>query len=757
MKHVRIITAIWACSLIFLLLYIFNSLKHSTAQSAGLITVVQTVTNSSSAASLSLPSWTPQAYELILVAVSVRNENVPVSVSGNNLNFVPVADVDNIQGMGGISLFRALSATPVSGQITLSLPGNTSPVVAVATRFTNVDISGTDGAGAIESLATNAGPVIDNNDLKIILFNTFTTDSLAFSAAWHRKPTLSNPPGPDETSISLNNVAGTSGSTTRLSTWYERVATTGFITLGRDNNLSTKGDWAAIAVSIKPVSEPTPTITPIPTTTPIPSPTDTPTPTLTETPTPTLTPLPTETPTPTPGNINITYTQSYEDFANPERGFMKQSSIWVDQPLDPNKIRALQPSDSVVWVYFRLDNYRDPRDGVGVTLTDYTGVAIDQNGLDTVRNAFTTARSKGLKLVIRFVYNPGPGSTSDPNLANPDGPIELVRQHIQQLTPIIQQNSDVIVAMQAGFVGHWGEWHSSKYLHDIALRREIVDSLLNIAPDRNVMIRYPRYKELFYGGVLSDAEAFTGTDRSRVGHHNDCFLMDQNDGNTYESKTAQSPQHYSTYCDGQDEIACWKGFVAQESRFTPVGGETCQYNPPRSECANAQAELAQFHWSFINNGYRPEVLDSWVTGGCMDTIRRSLGYRLVLREASIPTQTQAGHIMNLNVLLSNVGFASMYNFRPVYLVLQGQTNRYELPLTGIDPRRWESGQDYTLNFNVTVPLDIVPGTYQVGLWLPDAYSSLKVAPSYAVRFANTNVWDPPTGTNILTSNLEVFP
>src|SRR3989344_2176633 len=57
------------------------------------------------------------------------------------------------------------------------------------------------------------------------------------------------------------------------------------------------------------------------------------------------------------GNISptpdkITFTASNEDFANPERGFMKQSAIFLDQPLDPGKITALQSPDTVVWIYF---------------------------------------------------------------------------------------------------------------------------------------------------------------------------------------------------------------------------------------------------------------------------------------------------------------------------------------------------------------------------------------------------------------------
>jgi hypothetical protein len=453
--------------------------------------------------------------------------------------------------------------------------------------------------------------------------------------------------------------------------------------------------------------------------------------------------------------LRISFTPSTEDFANPERGFMKQSSIWPDQAFSASKIDRKNPSDSVVWVYFRLDNYRDPRDGVGVTLEDYQCQPIDPAGLSRIELTFQTAREKGLKLVYRFIYNFGPDWTKDPNQANPDVPVECARMHLEQLRPILTANADVTVAAQAGFVGHWGEWHSSKYLHELEARREIVDTLLDILPEEKmVQLRYPRYKELFFGGVLPEGEAFSQSTQSRVGHHNDCFLRDQDD-TTYRSTTPREPKHHSTYCDGKDEISCWKDFVAQEGRFTPIGGETCQYNPPRTECANAMAEMEALHWSFINNGYRKEVLESWVSGGCMGTIRQRLGYRLVLSEATLPRAVRPGSAFDLEIQLRNEGFTAMFNPRPLFVVLDGAGARYGAQLQDVDPRRWEAGVAYTIRARLRLPENLAAGTYRISLWLPDQASSLRNIPSYAVRLANEGVWEDSSGLNILTTDFKV--
>ncbi|OGG02232.1 hypothetical protein A2W14_02575 [Candidatus Gottesmanbacteria bacterium RBG_16_37_8] len=156
------------------------------------------------------------------------------------------------------------------------------------------------------------------------------------------------------------------------------------------------------------------------------------------------------------------------------------------------------------------------------------------------------------------------------------------------------------------------------------------------------------------------------------------------------------------------------------------------------------------HWSFLHNGYSKVVLDTWVNQGCMPEVRRRLGYRFELTEALIPPTVKVGGSLALNIKLKNVGFTSMFNLRPVILVLSG-TNRYEIPLPNVDPRRWQPGQDSNIAITISLPQNISPGSYKLGLWLPDASLSLKNNPAYAVRFANLNVWDAQSGINFLTS------
>jgi hypothetical protein len=417
------------------------------------------------------------------------------------------------------------------------------------------------------------------------------------------------------------------------------------------------------------------------------------------------------------GRIERTYAELSEPIANPERGLMRVIDVF-----DRGDIRwAAASGATLANAHVRLDEYRD-RPLVASYLEDL------EAGLDDVREA-------GLKLVLRFQYNAAPRA--------PDAPLSVVRQHLEQLAPLLARNADVIAVVQAGFLGAWGEGHSStEGLDTPEARAAVLRGLLDALPaERMVQVRTPAYKEaLFPGGPVDEAAAHDGSDRARVGHHNDCFLASDDDDGTYA-----------------DEPARWKGYVAADGRFTVVGGETCRPNPPRTGCAAALAELRAHHWSYLNAAYHPDVVAGWKRGGCLDAIARDLGYRLVLRTARFPAAVMPGETLALELVIENTGYAAPYNPRPVYLVLGRGATRLALPLPALDPRRWHGGTRAVVTASVRIPAELPPGAYRLALWLPDPSPRLAPRPAYAIRFATRDVWDPDEGVNVLTESLRVGP
>lgn len=391
-------------------------------------------------------------------------------------------------------------------------------------------------------------------------------------------------------------------------------------------------------------------------------------------------------------------------WVNPERGFYQ----FVDlRALDASTLEdAAADGLSVVYGQVLLPEFREAPLDPGV-LADVGA------GLDLVR-------AHGMKVVPRFHYSDA--------IDEPDADLQRILGHIEQLKPIFQEHADVILTLQAGFVGAWGEWHSSQHGLDAAgPRKQILDALLAALPAfRTVSVRRPAFKLDAYGGPLTLATAYDGSALARVGHINDCFLASDDDEGTYQ-------------------LPGEKDYAIADSAFVPVGGETCAVNAPRSECPAALAEMALHHWTHLNLGYHPDVIAGWKAGGCFERIACQLGYRLAVREIQWAAKATAGGALPVSLRIFNDGFAAPVNPRSLVLVFDGPA-RIEVPADGVDARRWMPGAEATLCVDAQLPADMPPGDYRIGLRLPDAAGSLAAEPRQAIRLVN-GAWDPAEAIN----------
>jgi len=172
--------------------------------------------------------------------------------------------------------------------------------------------------------------------------------------------------------------------------------------------------------------------------------------------------------------------------SNPERGFYWQDSYYASstERLDASSLASIR-SDTGMTVMLRL-----------YYLDDFVyGDDISQSVLDDIEADFDALRTAGVKAVLRFAYvnnNDDPSAPTEP-------PKDKILSHIAQLAPILTANQDAIIAVQAGFIGPWGEWHSSTHFDDDSEGKgEIVAALLDALPDRIVQIRTPLQKQTLY-------------------------------------------------------------------------------------------------------------------------------------------------------------------------------------------------------------------------------------------------------------------
>jgi len=82
---------------------------------------------------------------------------------------------------------------------------------------------------------------------------------------------------------------------------------------------------------------------------------------------------------------------------------------------------------------------------------------------------------------------------------------------------------------------------------------------------------------------------------------------------------------------------------------------------------------------------------------------------------------------------------------PGYFIMSLRSPSAHRFYAGLDCFLWSGGTSSQIEAYLSILADMEEGTYTVGLWIPDAENSLRNDVRYAVRFANTGVWDGDTG------------
>jgi len=419
-------------------------------------------------------------------------------------------------------------------------------------------------------------------------------------------------------------------------------------------------------------------------------------------------------------SATITYEEDSTNFPNPERGYYIVN-------LSAKELQAARKEGmTLVRKYYRLDAYVDMD-------------VLPQSVFDGINKDAAVLRQEGAKVIPRFAYNFGACTTP---------PVERILKHIEQLTPTLRSNSDVIAFIETGFIGKWGEWHfygckDKNSSDNPAARQAVLYKLLDAVPDRMVALRYNYRKRDIFGDVpLGPDSAFDGSNAARTGGHNDCLLFDAGDRGSYQG--AQSVEWQKTY-------------LSQDNRYVPQGGESCGPPSDLSDCEKSMAEMKRMHWDTINSTFHKAMINGWKSAGCNETIAKSLGYRLMLTSANLPDAVKAGSDFSGTINLLNVGWGKIYNARDCELVFRNAATSKEfiVKLTN-DPRRWcMTDSPGAVNVSAPIPASTPEGVYAVYLNLPDPATSIRNRPDYSIRLANKDVWEAATGYNSLLHQVKI--
>ncbi|MBQ2917689.1 MAG: DUF4832 domain-containing protein [Bacteroidales bacterium] len=418
----------------------------------------------------------------------------------------------------------------------------------------------------------------------------------------------------------------------------------------------------------------------------------------------------------------VEFTESNKIFANPERGFYKHYDF-LNSSASPLSVSALQAArvESNITLFY-----------TGHYLTEFVKSDISDKFLNLVRTNMQALRDAGAKCVLRFAY------TNSQSKKPWDAEPKWVARHIEQLKPILQEYSDVILCFQSGFIGVWGEgYYTDNFFFDPQtpeehkLRKEVIDAMLDAIPaDRQVALRTPMFKRNMYATSYTDtltlATAYDGSAKARICAFNDCF--------------GASADDYGTFI-GKDTREYWR----KETRYTLMGGETCGLSD-YCKCKQSIKDCEDFHWTYMNSGYNADVLNRWESDGCMDEVKRRLGYRLSLKDVAT-SKAAAGKALRVKLNIRNTGFAAPGNPRHVELVLvdgNGKKTVYEFK--DVDVRYWFANETVIVDKLIDLPKD-ASGNCTLYLNMPDPKATLHDNPLFSIRLANDGVWNEKTGYN----------
>lgn len=412
-------------------------------------------------------------------------------------------------------------------------------------------------------------------------------------------------------------------------------------------------------------------------------------------------------------------------------------------PLDPTTVsNAVANGQTQVYRYFYMERY----------LAQDT---IEQAYLDLITADIATVRNAGAKLIIRFAYSNTDIETYP--YGNPDPVLSRVLAHINALAPVLNAGADVIEAVQAGFIGIWGEWYytanytagtdpsAAPTTQNWSDRKAVLAALLSQLDARIfILVRYVGIKPNYFGQTTRPTDTTLGGYWDRMGFHDDAIgAPGGDDYGTFST---------FTWAGWANPVSDSQAFLASHTHV-PFGGEIASSNVTYAAFKN---EMATYHANFWNpSDFAGSQAGQGWTAGNLTEIGQVLGHRLRLVSATLPTTGAHGGATAVAITIANDGIGYPLRNWPVYLdfVPTGAGTLTSVQLNG-DLRMCGPSGSTLVGGTVTLPA--TADTYAMHLRIADPSPSLASNAKYCLQMANTGgVWNAGTGRNSLLANVVV--
>lgn len=563
----------------------------------------------------------------------------------------------------------------------------------------------------------------------------------------------------------------------------------------------------------------------------------------------------------------LNYTENPVDVPNPDRGFYRANDgmvvpVTADEASRNQKINVgAEPADvagvtvetRVSHIYFDLRNfsgnaftargerynesYRAPetvsirsrgdappydydthfdywKKNVLPTWPKGTSQPLTEDALNYIREKLQQVRDGDGVALIRFSYD-GRGFSwvdvdhpedgyMDRLVADIEPDKEMILTHISQLKPILQEYEDVIMAVDGGMFGPWGEMHSTTFGTSTEAYAWLLNAWLDAVPaSRSIIVQGGAFLS-WYNDTYHTHYTFEnidqipapkpGTPEARFGFFNDSYAYGEDEGDNYPNDWGSLSEgagwpgdplgDEDTYDRGrimtwirnqnnfyggeaQGDETRWNTypFVAWEASYA----QTVYLNADYSDEVHArwadftytEENVTQKMTNAYNAPYQTEyaIFDPVYDGkNGVEYWRDRLGYRLVLRDANASQWVSQNGVLRFDGKIQNVGFGNIVNQKNVTVILRAKNGGgVYSALTDLDARQWRpdldsraSNTDAYRDLSFAVSMEdfgpVPAGEYDIYLKIndPKEHSQNK----RCIRFANDyDVWNAELGAN----------
>jgi len=275
---------------------------------------------------------------------------------------------------------------------------------------------------------------------------------------------------------------------------------------------------------------------------------------------------------------------------------------------------------------------------------------ITNSALNELDHYFFFAIGHKCSLILRFAYDGFKGK------ADMEPSVEMIKNHIAKLSTKINKYQDLIIAIECGFIGPWGEMHTSA-LGTQDTYNELFTSWLTNVKQIPILSRKPRFVYQYYGYTLDNIDKFD-VDNSRLGVFNDGYYGDSLDTGTYVNLSARDEE---------------TKFIGKLNNLT--GGELIGEPTNNFSYDDIIKEMNLINLTYLNYEWKYDIIQSWKNKTYLNQsfytyMINHMGFKLYVDD--FKCLLDSNNKLSIDINLKNMGFSHIT--RKLYLELMIDDN-----------------------------------------------------------------------------------